>query len=75
MIIAALEDAHLTSNDIYLAYFDFRNAFGLVDHSRLLVILEDLDYQDKAIELISNIYTKSTTSFFATHFGTTRLCN
>lgn len=75
MIIATLEDAHLTNNDIYLAYFDFWNAFGLVDHARLLAILEDLDYQDEEIELIGNIYTKSTTSFFATHFGTTRLCN
>ena len=36
MIIAALEYAQFTNNDIYLAYIDLQIAFGSVDHVRLL---------------------------------------
>ena len=44
MIIAALEDAHLTNKDIYLTYNDLNNAFGFIDHVRLLAIMEDLGF-------------------------------
>ena len=70
-IIATLEDAKLTTKDIYLPYVDFRNAFGSMDHARLLTIMEDLGYPLDAVEVVGNIYTDSTTSFTNSHFGTT----
>jgi hypothetical protein len=71
MILASLEDARLTNKDIYISYIDFRNAFGSIDHARLLAIMEDLGYPTDAIEIIGNIYKDSTTSFTGSHFGTT----
>ena len=74
MIIgAALKDARLTNNDIYLTYIDFRNAFGFIDHAKLLALMKDLGYPQDAVELIGNIYTNSTTSFHGNNFGTTLL--
>ena len=55
MIIAALEDARLTIQDIYLIYIDFRNAFGFIDHARLLVLMENLGCPKDAVEIVSNI--------------------
>ena len=71
MIIAALEDARLTAKDIYLTYIDFRNAFGSIDHARLLALMEDLGFPIDAIEIVGNIYKDSTTSFTGNTFGTT----
>ena len=71
MVIVALEDARLTNKDIYLTYIDFRNAFGSIDHARLLALMEDLGFPTDAVEIIGNIYTNSTTSFTDSHFGTT----
>ena len=67
-IIATLEDAKLTTNDIYLTYIDFRNAFGSIDHARLLAIMKDLGYPLDAVEIVGNIYTDSTISFTGSHF-------
>jgi hypothetical protein len=55
MIIAALEDARLTANDIYLTYIDFHNVFGSIDHARLLPLMEDLSFPIDAVEIIGNI--------------------
>jgi hypothetical protein len=71
MILVSLEDARLTNKDIYITYIDFRNAFGSIDHARLLALMEDLGYPTDAIEIIGNIYKDSTTSFTGSHFGTT----
>ena len=70
MIIAALEDARLTNQDIYLTYIDFRNALRFIDHARLLA-LKDLGYPLDAVKIIGNIYKDSTTLFTGNHFGTT----
>ena len=70
-MIATLEDARSTNNDIYITYIDFRNVFGSIDHARLLALMEDLGYSRDAVELIGNIYTNSTTSFKGNHFGKT----
>ena len=70
-IIAALEDTKLTTQDIYLTYIDFRNAFGSIDQVRLLVLMEDLGYPLDAVEIVGNIYETSSTSFTGSHFGTT----
>ena len=45
VLIAALEDARFTNQDIYILYIDFKNAFGSIDHARLLAIMKDLDTQ------------------------------
>ena len=70
-IIASLEDVRLTTKDIYLTSIDFRNAFGSIDHARLLAIMEDISYPLDAIEIVGNIYKSSTTSFTCSHFDTT----
>jgi hypothetical protein len=43
-LIVALEDSRFTQQDIYLLYIDFKNAFGSIDHARLLAIMADLGY-------------------------------
>lgn len=51
-----------------LTYIDFINAFGVIDHTKLLALMEDLGYPNNAIELICNIYRNSTTTFHNNHF-------
>jgi hypothetical protein len=63
LLIAALEDAKFTNQDIYLLYIDFKNAFGSLDHVRLLTIMKDLGYPTDAIMLVGNIYSHSNTIF------------
>ena len=70
-IIAALEDAKFINKDIYLTCIDFKNAFGSIDHPILLAIMEDLGYPLNTIELVGNVYAKSTPSFRCAHFTTT----
>ena len=70
-IIAALEDARFTNQDIYVLYIDLKNAFGSIDHARLLAIMKDLGYPHDAVALIGNIYSQSTTTFIGEHFGKT----
>jgi hypothetical protein len=41
-LIAALEDSKFAHQDKYLFYLDFKNAFGSIDHARLLAIMADL---------------------------------
>ena len=72
LLIAALEDARLTNQDIYLLYIDFKNAFGSLDHARLLPIMKDLGYPEDAVTLVGNIYSNSNTIFTGEHFGTTK---
>jgi hypothetical protein len=71
-LIAALEDSRLTQQDICLLYIDFKNAFGSIDHARLLAIMADLGYPQDAINLIGIIYSNLTTIFFGTYFGKTK---
>jgi hypothetical protein len=72
LIISALEDARITNQDIYLLYIDLKNAFGLIDHARLLAIMADLGYCKDAIYLIGNICLQSTTKFTGAYFGETQ---
>jgi hypothetical protein len=71
-LIAALEDARFTNQDIYLLYIDFKNAFGSIDHARLLAIMKDLGYPNDAVALVGNIYSHSTTTFIGDHFEPTQ---
>lgn len=72
-IIAALEDTKFSKQDIYVLYIDFKNTFGSIDHARLLTIVEDINYPQDAINLIRNIYTKSSNFFSGAYFGQTKL--
>jgi hypothetical protein len=71
-LIAALEDAKFTAQDIYLLYIDFTNAFGSIDHARLLAIMTDLGYPLDAIKLIGSIYSESYTTITGSYFGKTK---
>ena len=71
VLIAALEDARLTNQNIYILYIDFKNAFGSIDHARLLAIMKDLGYPTDSVNLIGNIYSQSSTIFTGEHFGKT----
>ena len=56
LLIAALEDVQFTNQDIYLD-IDFKNAFGSIDHARLLAIVKDLGFPEDAVKLVGNIYS------------------
>jgi hypothetical protein len=71
LLIAALEDARFTNQDIYLLYIDFKNAFSSIDHARLLTIMADLGYPEDAVTLIGNIYSQSSTIYSGNHFSRT----
>jgi len=49
-----------------------KNAFGFLNHARLLAIMKDLEYPLDAVTLIRNIYSHSTTIFTGEHFGKTK---
>jgi hypothetical protein len=68
-LIVALEDARLTSQDIYILYIDFTNAFGSIDHAHLLVLMTDLGYPQDVVNLIGNIYYNSHTTYIGEYFG------
>ena len=72
LLIAALKDVQFTNQDIYLLYIDFKNAFGSIDHTRLLAIMKDLEYLEDAVKLVGNIYSQSNTIFIGEHFGQTQ---
>ena len=71
-IIPALKNARLTNQDIYILYIDFKNAFGSIDHARLLAIMKDLGYLQDAVALVGNIYSQSNTTFSGEHFDRTQ---
>ena len=61
------------SRYIYILYIDFKNAFGSIDHARLLAIMKIFGYPSDVIHLIGNIYSQSSTIFYGEHFGKTLL--
>jgi hypothetical protein len=69
LILASLEDAKFMNQDIFLFYINFLNAFGSIDHAKLLAIMTDLGYPIDAVNLIGNIYSNSTTMFTGDYFG------
>ena len=72
LVIAALEDAKFSKQDIYLLYIDFTNAFGSIGHAHLLAIMSDLGYPEDAITIIGNIDSESYTKFIGSHFDPTQ---
>ena len=71
LLIAALEDARLINQNIYIVYIDFKNASGSIDHARRLAIMKDLGYPTDVINLIGNIYSQSSTIYIGEYFGKT----
>jgi ribonucleotide reductase alpha subunit len=71
-LIAALEDAQFTTQDIYLLFIDFTNAFGSIDHAQFLAIMFDLGYPKDAITLVGFIYSQSYITFTGPYFGQTQ---
>ena len=71
-LIAALEDARLTNQDIYILYIDFKNAFDSIDHARLLAIIKDLGYPQDVVALVGNIYSQLTSTFIGEYFDKTQ---
>jgi len=41
LLVSILEDARLTSKKIYVMHIAFKNAFGSIDHPRLLASMSD----------------------------------
>ena len=44
ILITALEDARFITQDIYLLFIDFTNAFGSINHAKLHAIMFDLGF-------------------------------
>jgi hypothetical protein len=55
-LIAALDDSKLTQQDIYLLYIDFKNAFGSIDHDRLLSTRCHQSNWKHILQFIHNIF-------------------
>ena len=72
MMIMALEDAHLTKQDIYLLQADMTEAFDTISHDKLLMILYDLGFPTDAIEVVKDLYTGANTRIQTPH-GPTQL--
>jgi hypothetical protein len=67
MMIMALEDAHLTKQNIYLLQADMTEAFDTICHDKLLAILYDLGFPTDAIEVVKDLYTGATTTVQTPH--------
>ena len=63
MLLGVLEDAKLTKQVIYLLSVDFTNAFGSVDHPRMIALLEDLGFPADCVGIVGNMYTGAMTAF------------
>ena len=67
-ITTALEDAKLTNQDIYIMYIDFKNAFGFIDHARLLAIMTDLGFpNDESVTSTHNPQPHTPVNTLAKH--------
>ena len=64
-LLHIIEDAALTNQDLYIAYFDFSSAFNMVDHDKLLCTMYDLGFPTDAIDTVKGIYHGATTSMVA----------
>ena len=54
-------NSNIRRRSIHLLYINFKNAFGSINHARLLAIMKDLGYLEDAIKLVGNIYSHSNT--------------
>jgi ribonuclease HI/exonuclease III len=63
LLLAILEDAKVTQEDVYLLYIDFTNAFGSVDHPRVMAILDALGFPPDCVNIVRDLYTNARTAF------------
>jgi exonuclease III/ribonuclease HI len=73
MLIMALEDAHLTKQDIYLLQADMTEAFDTISHDKLLMILYDLGFPTDAIEVVKDLYSGASTKIQTPHGPTSAI--
>ena len=59
--INIFEDAFHTHKDLYCLYIDFKNAFNMVDHDKILCIMYDLGMPTDVIEVVKDIYESNRT--------------
>ena len=71
LLIAELENAQFTNQEIYLLYIDLK-CFWINQSACLLAIMKDLGYPKDGINLVQNIYSYSNTIFSSEHFGQTQ---
>ena len=70
MLQMAIEDAELSQQDLYTLQVDFSSAFNMIDQDRLLMVMYDLGFPTDAVEVVKDLYTGATTSYF-TDYGPT----
>ena len=54
-------DAKRLQKNVFLAWLDFKNAFGSVSHDVIKITLKHLGIPDGIVDLVNNIYTNATT--------------
>ena len=60
-LIHDIEVAALHKQDIYATFFDFKSAFNMVDHDKLMGIMYDLGFPTNDIDIVKSIYCGATT--------------
>jgi hypothetical protein len=67
-----IEDARRHNKNLYVAYIDFTNAFGSVNHTKLAHTLSILGVPQQMIDVVGNLYDGATTSLKILPYGTTQ---
>jgi ribonuclease HI len=67
LFTSILEDARLCNKDLYLLQSDFVEAFDMVNHDKLLVVLFDLGFPTDAIEVVKHLYQGMKTRIKSPH--------
>jgi exonuclease III/ribonuclease HI len=70
MLVMALEDARRTNQDIFLLMIDFKSAFNMPNHDKMLMIMYDLGLPTDAIEIVKDLYNDAVTSYITPHGST-----
>jgi hypothetical protein len=66
-LVRTIEDAALTSRDLYTLYVDFSSAFNTMGHDQLLCFMYDLGFPPDIIHVVADIYRGAHTSVLTAH--------
>jgi hypothetical protein len=55
-MMMALEDAHLSGQELHVLYIDFEDAFVSPDHGRLVEVLQFLGYSQDVVRIVADLY-------------------
>ena len=69
-LTSVIEDARLSSRNLFLLQVDFASAFTSIDHPRLLYIMQELGMPPDAVSVVRGIYTDVTTCVMTAHGAT-----